>query len=331
MFYNYSMKVFFLGATGLIGNHTVRELLNNGYEVRALIRRKSRIDLLQDLNLEFFEGDIRDRETLIEGMKGCDIAVHSAGYYPRYSIKEDVEIEKALKEIGNVMDSCLISGIKKILYVSSIGTIWKDRNGIGREDIPFDYRKVKGLYHRIKFLMEEEVKKYSEKGLEVFIVNPTLCVGEFETKPIQFCLIPRVIKVLPFYTDGKMNAVDVKDVARGIILVLEKGKALERYILGGENLTIKEFLIKIAKIAKAPPPLIKIPLLLAFSGAYLSEYLSYYILKKNPSIPLSGIQMAKYSFFVTTEKAERELGYKPSPIENAIERAIEWFKKIGYI
>lgn len=325
------MKAFLLGATGLIGNHTARELLKNGYQVKALVRRKSKIELLQGLNLEVFEGDIRDKETLIEGMKGCDFTVHCAGYYPRFSIKGDEEIKNALNEIRNVMDSCLISGVKKILYVSSIGTIWKGEDGIGREEISFDFRKIKGLYHRIKFLMEEEVKKYSENELEVFIVNPTLCVGEFETKPIQFCLIPRIIKILPFYTNGKMNAVDVKDVAKGIILVLEKGKALESYILGGENLTIKEFFIKISKIAKAPSPLIKIPLFFALSGAYLSEFFSYYIFKKNPSIPLSGVQMAKYSFFVTTEKAEKELGFKPSPIENAIERAIDWFRKIGYI
>jgi len=325
------MKVFLLGATGLIGNHTARELLKNGYEVKALVRKKSRIELLQGLNLEIFQGDIRDKETLIEGMKGCDITIHCAGYYPKFSIKEDLEINNALNEIRNVMDSCLISGIKKILYVSSIGTIWKDKDGIGREGIPFDFKRVKGLYHRIRFLMEEEVKKYSEKGLEIFIVNPTLCVGEYETKPIQFCLIPRVIKILPFYTDARMNAVDVRDVAKGIILALERGRALERYILGGENLTIKEFLKKIAKIAKAPPPAIKIPPLFALSGAYFSEFLSYYISKKNPSIPLSGIQMAKYSFFVSIEKAEKELGYKPSPIEDAIKRAIEWFRKIGYI
>ncbi len=325
------MKVFLLGATGLIGNHTARELLKNGYEVKALVRKRSKIELLKGLELEVFEGDIRNKESLIEGMKGCDLTVHCAGYYPRFSIKGKMEIENAMDEIKNVMDSCLISGIRKILYVSSIGTIWKDKDGIGREEIPFDFRKIKGVYHRIKFLMEEEVKKYSEKGLEVFIVNPTLCVGEFETKPIQFCLIPRVLKILPFYTDGKMNAVDVRDVAKGIILALEKGKVLERYILGGENLTIKEFLGKISKIAKAPPPLIKIPSLFALSGAYLSEFFSYYIFKKNPSIPLSGIQMAKYSFFVSTEKAEKELGFKPSPVEDAIERAIHWFRKIGYI
>lgn len=325
------MRVFLLGATGLIGNHTAREFLKNGYEVKALVRRKSKLELLQGLKLETFEGDIRDKETLIEGMKGCDITVHCAGYYPRFSIKGYEEIKNALNEIRNVMDSCLISGIEKILYVSSIGTIWRDKDGMGREEIPFDFKRIKGLYHRIKFLMEEEVKKYSEKGLEVFIVNPTLCVGEFETKPIQFCLIPRVIKILPFYIDGKMNAVDVRDVAKGIILVLEKGKALERYILGGENLTIREFLGKVSRIAKATPPLIKIPSLFAISGAYLSEFFSYYVFKKIPSIPLSGIQMAKYSFFVSTKRAEEELGFKPSPVENAIERAINWFRKIGYI
>ncbi len=325
------MKVFLLGSTGLIGNHTARELLKNGYEVRALIRNKSKKELLEGLNLEIFEGDIREKDSMVAGMKGCDVVIHCAGYYPRFSIKKEMETENALNEIRNVMDACLISEVKKVIYVSSIGTIWKDKEGIGREGIPFDFKKIKGLYHRIKFLMEEEVKKYSERGIEILIVNPTLCVGEFETKPIQYCLIPRILKVLPFYTDGNMNAVDVKDVAKGIILVLEKGKKLERYILGGENLTIKEFLQKIAKIAKAPSPRFEIPHWIALTGAYLSEYLSYFFLKNNPSIPLSGIQMARYSFFVSTEKAEKELGFKPSPIENAIERAIEWFKRIDYI
>lgn len=325
------MKVFLLGSTGLIGNHTARELLKRGYEVKALIRKKSRKELLDGLNLHVFEGDIRDKDSLISGMKGYDVVVHCAAYYPRFSIRRKAETENALREIRNVMDACLISGIKKMLYVSSVGTIWKDKNGIGKESIPFDFDKIKGVYHRIKFLMEEEVKRYSEKGIEIIIVNPTLCIGEYETKPVQFCLIPRILKILPFYTDGKMNAVDVKDVAKGIILALEKGRNSERYILGGENLTIKDFLKKIARIAKAPSPRIKIPHWLSLSGAYLSEFFSYYITKNYPSIPLSGIQMAKYSFFVSTEKAEKELGYKSSSVDNAIERAIDWFRKIGYL
>ncbi len=325
------MKAFLLGSTGLIGNHTARELLNNGYEVRALVRKETKRELLQGLNLEIFEGDINEKESLVSGMKDCDIVVHCAAYYPKFSIRKEVETENALKEIRNVMEACVESGVKKMLYVSSVGTIWKDKNGIGRESIPFDFDRIKGVYHRIKFLLEEETKRYSEKGIEIIIVNPTLCIGEYETKPIQFCLIPRVLKILPFYTDGKMNAVDVRDVAKGIVLAMERGKNLERYILGGENLTVKEFLKKIAKIAKAPPPKIKIPWWVSLYGAYISEFLSYYILKNYPSIPLSGIHMAKYSFFVNTEKAENELGFKLSPIDDSIKRALDWFKKIGYI
>lgn len=325
------MKVFLLGSTGLIGNHTTRELLDSGYEVRALVRKGTKRELLQGLNLEIFEGDIKDRESLVSGMKDCDVVVHCAAYYPKFSIRKKIETENALREIRNVMSACVESGIRKVLYVSSVGTIWKDKNGIGKEGVPFDFDKIKGVYHRIKFLMEEEVKKYSEKGIEIIIVNPTLCIGEYETKPIQFCMIPRVLKILPFYTDGKMNAVDVRDVAKGIVLALEKGKNLERYILGGENLSLKEFLRKIAEIAKAPTPKIKIPRWVSLFGAYISEFLSYYIFKNYPSIPLSGIHMVKYSFFVSTEKAEKELGFKPSPIDDAIKRAVEWFKKIGYI
>lgn len=325
------MKVFLLGSTGLIGNHTLRELLKNGYNVRVLVRKTSNKGLLEGLNIEIFEGDINEMDSLIAGMRGCQIVIHCAGYYPRFSISEKSEKGKALKETRNVMEANLRAGVSKLLYVSSIGTIGMDESGMGKEETIFDYRKNKGIYHRIKFLMEEEVKKYSNQGVEVVIVNPTYCVGEYETKPLNYCLIPRIVKGMPFYIDGKTNAVDVKDVSKGIILALEKGRPSERYILGGENLTIKEFLLKIAKLAHVSPPFIRIPYNIAILSGYISEMLSFYIFKKYPLIPLSGIYMAKYSFYVSTEKAERELGFKPSPVDEGIKRALDWFKKIGYI
>ncbi len=324
------MKVILLGATGFIGNHTLRELLKRGYEVRVLVRKSSDRELLRNIDVKIFEGDFKYKQPLIKSMEGCDALIHCAGYYPRYSIRKREELSQAMKEIANVLEASVFAGVKKLVYVSSIGTIWKDENGIGREDIPFDYKKVKGLYHRIKYLMEEKVKVYSKIRIEPVIVNPTFCVGEYERKPIQYCLIPRVIKGMPFYLDGKMNAVDVKDVARGIILALEKGRTSERYILGGENLTIKEFLGKIAKLGGVRAPFIKIPYSIALPFGYISEYFSYRS-KKKPLIPLTGIHMAKFSFFVSIEKAKKELGYSPFPIDDAIERAIYWFKKIGYI
>lgn len=325
------MKVFLLGSTGLIGNHTLRELLKNGYNARVLVRKTSNKAILEGLDTEIFEGDINDIDSLIDGMRGCHTVVHCAGYYPRFSISEKSEKDKALKEIRNVMEATLRAGVRKLLYVSSIGTIGMDENGIGKEENIFDYKRNKGVYHRIKFLMEEEVKKYSNQGIEIVIVNPTYCVGEYETKPLNYCLIPRIVKGMPFYIDGKMNAVDVRDVSKGMILALEKGRTSERYILGGENLTIKDFLHKIAKLANVTPPPIRIPYNIAILSGYISEILSFYIFKKYPLIPLSGIHMAKYSFYVSTEKAERELGFKPSPVDDAIKRALDWFKKIGYI
>ncbi|MGQ9618277.1 MAG: NAD-dependent epimerase/dehydratase family protein [Candidatus Aminicenantia bacterium] len=324
-------KIFLIGASGFIGNHVLRELLKNKYQVRVLIRGKSRRELLDGLEIEIFEGDIRDEESLIAGMRGFEAVFHCAGYYPKFSINTKIEVKRAIYETKNVMKASLKAGIKKMLYVSSMGTIWKDKDGIGRENAPFDFNKVRGVYHRIKMLMELLVRMYSKNKIELKIINPTFCVGEYETKPVQYCLIPRILKGMPFYIDGEMNAVDVKDVARGAILAFEGGKPDERYIIGGKNLKIKDFLEKIAEIGGVRAPHIKLPYWLAHLGGYLSEFLSYFIFKNYPRIPLSGIQMAKYGFFVSTEKAERELGFCPSPIEPAIERAIDWYKKIGYI
>ncbi|MEW6455413.1 MAG: NAD-dependent epimerase/dehydratase family protein [Acidobacteriota bacterium] len=327
------MKVLVLGASGFIGSHIARELLKENFNVRVLIRKTSNIETIKGLNLEIYYGDLFDRDSITAALKNCNFLIHSAGHYPKFSLKMREELEIARIQIRNVLDAALSSKIEKMIYTSSLSTLGKGekRGSIINENHPYNLQNVRSTYHRIKYTMEKEVFEYTRKGLPAVVLNPTFCIGEYDFKPPEYCIISRIVnKQVPAYIQGEMNAVDVKDVARGHVLALKQGRIGERYILGNKNMTTKEFLFLVSQLAGVKPPKIKIPYRISLLAGYLSETVAF-LLKKRPFIPLSGIYLNRFSSYMNSSKAIKELGFPQSPLEDAIKRAIKWYYHIGYI
>lgn len=327
------MKAIVLGATGFIGSHIARALVGAGIDVRILRRSTSPSLALEGLKVEEVVGDLNDRDSLIKGMKGCDALFNAAGYYPIYSFDRDHQKSIALRQMRNVLEAFEESGVSKFVYTSSMSTIGKNPDGPSNEETPYDPEYFTGLYYEIKYLLEQEILKYTRRGFHIVMVNPTGVFGDYDVKPTSGTLVVEIAnKKVPAIIQAKMNAVDVRDVGKGHVAALLKGCSGTHYILGNHNTTVWDVAHLIAKLAGVPPPKFKIPLAAATVAAHLSEYLGKYLLhREKPFLPLVGIDFLKYGMHYDTSRARNELGFTSTPLEETIEREIRWFRKHHYI
>jgi dihydroflavonol-4-reductase len=233
----------------------------------------------------------------------------------------------------NVLEAAGKAKIPKIVYTSSMSTIGRAKNGLSNEDSPYDPKKFKGLYYEIKHQTEEEALAATKEGLPLVVVNPTGVFGDYDVKPTSGAMVVAIAsRKLPVLFDAKMNAVDVRDVARGQIAAMKQGKIGRRYILGAHNTTVWELARLIARIAGVRPPLLKLPLFLGEAAAFGSEVLGRYLLRQEkPLIPRVGIDFLKYGMHYDTTRAQSELGFKTRPLEETFERAIQWFRRHNYL
>ncbi len=327
-------KALVTGAAGFIGSNLSRELLRQGFDVRALVRKESNRRNLEGLGIELAFGDLRDVESLGRALDGCEVLFHTAALYSFWVPQPGVMYEINVKGTENILRAALRKGIKKVVYTSTESTIGIDeKTGLGKEELFASPEELTNHYKRSKFLAERAALQMSQEGLPVVVVNPTAPVGPYDIKPTPTgrFVLSFLNRKLPAYVNTGLNLVSVEDVARGHILALEKGRVGERYILGHENLTFREILAMLSWLTGIKPPRVRIPFFLALAMGYLSEFLVGRVGRKTPWITAEAVKAGKQFRFFDCSKATRELGFNPMPVEEGLEKEVKWFKENGYV
>jgi dihydroflavonol-4-reductase len=327
------MKVFVTGATGFVGSHVARVLSQQGAELRLLARAASRTENLEGLRAERVTGDLCDADVLRQGMSGCELVFHVAADY-RLWAPDPREIYRANVEgTRTVLEAARAAGVRRVVHTSSVGTIGFRTNGHpADEDSPVSLADMIGTYKRSKFMSEQAAMEAARGGLDVVIVNPTTPVGEQDIKPTPTGrVIVDFLKLkFPAYVETGLNLVDVRECARGHVAAAEKGRSGERYILGGEDLTLKQILDRLAAITGLPSPKVKLPYVVALAAGAVDTLFTGVLLGREPRVTLDSVRMGRKKMFASAAKAERELGWKIVPVDDALRRAVEWFRTHGY-
>jgi len=316
------------GATGFLGWHVARKLLERGHKVRALVRPSSR---LRELDAEPVTGDLRDPMSLERAAAGCGLLFHVAADY-RLWARDPGEIYRSnVDGTRNVLAAARQAGVERVVYTSTVGCIGIPPGGIGDETSPVSLDDMTGHYKRSKFLAEQAALEHAGSGLPVIIVNPTAPVGDHDVKPTPTgkIILDFLRGAMPAFVDTGLNLVDVADVAQGHLLACDQGRPGERYIVGCQNLTLEQILEKLAAVSGRTAPKRRIPYAIAF-GAGMASTAWARITGREPRVPLEGVRMARKKMWVSHDKARRELGFEPVPVEGALRRAVEWFRQNGY-
>lgn len=328
------MKAFVTGATGFVGSHVARALAEQGAELRLLIRPSSRTANIADLRAEVAMGDLCQPESLRKCLQGCDVVFHLAADY-RLWVRDPEQMYKANVEgTRELLRAALSSGVRRVVYCSSVATMGFTSTGrVVDEDTPVSLSEMVGHYKRSKFMAEQIALQVGRGGYNVVVVNPTTPVGERDIKPTPTgrIIVDFLKRKFPAYVDTGLNLADVKEVARGHLLALEKGRPGERYILGGENLTLKQILDQLAALTGLPSPAMKVPHGVAMGFAAFDQFFTGILLGKEPRATIDAVKMGRKKMYASSAKAERELGYKVLPVEDALRRAIEWFRANHYL
>ncbi len=328
------MKAFLTGATGFLGSHVARALSDEGADLRLLVRSTSNLRNLEGLKAETATGDLRDSASLEKAISGCDTVFHVAADYrlwvhdPGEMYRSNVEGTRAILEAARK------NGVRRVVYTSSVATVGFTSNGTAAdEDSPVSLADMIGHYKRSKFLAEQVALEAGRAGMHVVTVNPTTPVGEQDVKPTPTgrIVVDFLKRKFPAYVETGLNLVDVRECARGHIAALERGKPGERYILGGEDLTLKQILDKLGQMTGLPSPKVKLPYAFAFAAGVIDEAITGRILRREPRVTVDTVRMGRKKMFASSGKAERELGWKIVPVDGALKRAVAWFKDNGYV
>ncbi len=320
---------FVTGATGFVGSHVVRLLLQRGDRLRILVRNPSRKMDIEGPGCEIAIGDLRDSMSLQRCVQGCRRVYHIAADYRLWARTPQEIYDSNVAGTRNLLSACCEAGVERVIYTSTVGTIGMPRDGRpGDEDTPVRLDDMIGHYKRSKFMAEQVTLEFASSGLPVVIVNPTTPIGAGDIKPTPTGrIILEFIKGrMPAYVDTGLNIVGVEDVARGHLLAEEKGRIGQRYILGGENWSLEEILETLASICGKHVPAVPMPWLAAFLAGYVENILVGRILRREPAIPLEGVRMARHKMYVSSEKARRDLGYEPAPAREALREAADYFR-----
>jgi dihydroflavonol-4-reductase len=317
------------GATGFVGWHIARKLLDRGEPVRVLVRDPKRLRELD--GVEPVTGDLRDPASLARAVEGCRAVFHAAADYRLWTRTPDEMFQSNVEGTRNVLAAAKSAGVERVVYTSTVGCIGLPEYGYGDEQTPVSLADMSGAYKRSKFLAEQVALEFAAGGFPVVIVNPTAPMGDrdFKPTPTGKILVDVVRGAMPGYVDTGLNIVDVRDVADGHLAALDRGCPGSRYILGSENLTLKEIVTMAAQIAEKPAPTLQVPYALAYAAGAVSTAWAG-ITGHEPRAPLDAVRMARKKMWVRHDKAVRELGYSPGPARGAINRAIEWFRANGY-
>ena len=327
------MLAFLTGATGFLGSHVARALAEQGADLRLLVRASSNTKNIADLKADLVTGDLRDPASIAKAASGCEVIFHVAADY-RLWVRDPQEMYRSNVEgTRAILDAARKNGVRRVVYTSSVATMGFTSNGQpADEDSPVALANMIGPYKRSKFMAEQVAIEAAREGLDVVIVNPSTPVGERDIKPTPTgrIVVDFLKKKFPAYVDTGLNLVDATECARGHVAALEKGRSGERYILGGENLSLAEILRRIAVIVGRRPPRLRLPLGVVWPVAAVAEAMGR-VTGREPMVTFDGLRMARKKMYFSAAKAERELGYHARPAQQALAEAIQWFRAAGML
>jgi dihydroflavonol-4-reductase len=327
------MTTLVTGASGFVGSHVARQLVSAGQSVRVLVRRGSNLAALGGLHVECFEGDLRDTSSLERAMLGVRRVYHVAADYRLWTPRPEEIYETNVEGTRRLLAAAKNAGVERIVYTSTVATIAVPRHGaLPNEDTRATVDEMIGHYKRSKFLAEQVAVEAAAAGVPVVIVNPTAPVGPWDWKPTPTgrIILDFLKGKMPAYVDTGLNVAPVEDIAAGHLLAAEKGRIGERYILGARNMTLKQILDALSAITGRPSPRVRLPHAIALAAGYADELFSR-LAGREPQIPVEGVKMSRHRMFVESDKAARELGYNPTSVEAALERAVRWYEEHGYL
>jgi dihydroflavonol-4-reductase len=320
------------GAAGFLGSHVARQLVARGEEVRVLLRASSSNRAISDLSLEYVTGDLRDVGSLERAMAGMRRVFHVAADYRLWAKRPQDIYDSNVGGTRNLLAAAKKAGIEQLIYTSTVATIAVDRPQLPNEFTDSNLGEMVGHYKRSKWMAEQEVLKAAKEGLPAIVAMPTTPVGPWDWKPTPTgkIIVDFLNGKMPGYVETGLNFVGVEECAAGHLLVSEKGRIGERYLLGAENLTLKQLLDRLAKITGLAAPSMKIPHRVALGVAYVESAFSR-LIGKEPQIPVEGVKIAQHMMFVDCSRAKKELGFAPGPVAAALERAVRWYQANGYV
>jgi dihydroflavonol-4-reductase len=326
------MTTLVTGATGFLGSHVARQLVARGDTVRVLVRASSSNRAISDLSLEYVTGDLRDAASLERAMNGVQRVFHVAADYRLWARRSKEIYDSNVGGTKNLLAAAKRAGVSQLIYTSTVATVAVDRPELPNEFTEARLEEMIGHYKRSKWMAEQEVLKAAKEGLPAIVAMPTTPVGPWDWKPTPTgkIILDFLNGKMPGYVETGLNFVGVEECAAGHLLVSEKGKIGERYLLGAENLTLKEVLDTLAKITGLPAPGMKIPHGVALGVAYVGSAFSR-LIGREPGIPVEGVKIARHKMFVDASRARRELGFQPGPVAAALERAVRWYQANGYV
>jgi len=327
------MKVLVTGATGFVGGNLVRELIKSGYQVRALIRPGSDQRNTDGLEVEIANGDLTDKASLPAALEGCEGLFHVAASYTFWTPRPDDIYRTNVTGTENLLSAARQAGIKKVVYTSSECTLKISGNGsLGNESELANPDELPGHYKRSKGIAERLALKTCREGLPLVIVNPTTPIGPYDVKPTPTgkIIVDYINRRMSACVNTGLNIVDVEDVVKGHILAMEKGHIGERYVLGNQNLNLREIFRILEQLTGIKAPRFNIPHWSALTAAYVDEFVNGRMLKRQPRIPVAAVKASRKVRYFDCSKAVRELGLAQTSVEEAFEKAIRWFIQNGY-
>src|SRR6201998_2632394 len=325
-------KILVTGAAGFLGSHLTRQLAARGADVRVLLRPSSNNRPISDLPLEYVTGDLRDAASLDRALAGVRRVFHVAADYRLWSKRSQDIYDSNVGGTKKLLEAAKRAGVEQFIYTSTVATIAVDRAEMPNESTDTKLEEMVGHYKRSKWLAEKEVLNAAKAGFPAIIAMPTTPVGPWDWKPTPTgkIILDFLNGKMPGYVETGLNFIGVEECAAGHLLVAERGKIGERYLLGAGKLALKALLDTLAEITGLPAPKLKIPHGVALSVAYAETAFSR-LLGREPQIPVEGVKIAQHLMFVDTSRAQRELQFHPGPVAAALERAVRWYEANGYV
>ncbi|WP_067620270.1 hopanoid-associated sugar epimerase [Alicyclobacillus acidiphilus] len=324
------MRALVTGGSGFVGYHVVSVLLQKGHAVRAMVRNEQSAGRLADLGAEILYGDLADGTGLDDAVRGCDAVFHVAAHYSLDRRDDALMYAANVEGTRRIIDAVRRAGNVRLVYTSSTAAVkLRDDGRPSAETDGFnDPDRVHSTYKRTKVLAERLAMDAAKDGVDVVIVNPSTPVGPFDVKPTPTgrIVLDTMLGKMPAYVETGLNLVAVEDVALGHLLAFERGVRGERYILGNQNMHFGDLVATVARLAGRKPPTVKLPFWFAMSVAVIDDWMLSPILRRPPRAPVAGVQLAKTPMYFDAAKAVRELGMPQSPVEDALRRAVEWFR-----